>query len=174
MVRGRMPFPAAWITMRHVDSSRKYRPGGSARPYAQANGRVRSSLPGGRSLLQLQRGSFQCRELSNVLEAVDQAAAQGVRHGGGAGQRTLAPRPSTPPLAQRTSSRVATGIPSALQSRTQPCGAGMEVDAPHLHAQRVLRDAVDVVGCRSSAVCKMGSTQPPIAPIMRNYLRRCV
>ncbi|KAF0154264.1 MAG: hypothetical protein FD159_2637 [Syntrophaceae bacterium] len=173
-MRGRMPFPATWFTLCHVDSSRKIGSRGVARSYSQTDGYFWCSLSGRWSNGDDASRNLRHAKFSSLLESFVAPETSWMQDGGGTRQCSLASCTSPAPLAQQTSSCLAAGFPATLQSRPEPGGTGLEIDPPSVHAQCLFPDDSEAGYCYSNTICKVVPTQSPVAPIMRNYLRRYV
>ncbi len=174
MVRRRVPFSTTRIALRHVGSSRRRRSGVTACADAQADGGVWRRLSGGRQAVDSAGRHIQRAELSGIFGIPAETAQQGARDGDRLGQRPMAPCPCAASVAPQASPRHTPGVPSALQSRSEPGRARMETHSPSLYAQRLFRHSSETHPECPATVRPVVQAKPSIAQVMRNYLRRRV
>lgn len=168
MVRGRMPLPTTWFTLCHVDSSRKFGSRDAARPDSQAVSRFWCGLPGRWPNGDNASGNFQHAKLSSFLEPLVAPETPWMQVGSDTRQCPLASCTSPATLAPQTSSCPAVGFPTALQSRSESSGKGLETDPPSVHAQCLFPDSPKSDYCCSNTICEVVPTQSPVAALMRN------
>jgi len=174
VVRGRMPLPAAWFTLCHVDSSGKLGSRGTACPDPETDGRIWCGVPGRWENGDVAGPDIQRRKLSNLHERFVAPKTAWMQDGDRPRQCPVAPCAGAAPLAPRASSCLATGFSASLQSRSESGGTSLEIDSPPVHAQCLFPEPPGTGQRCSHAICQVVSTQSPVAPIMRNHLRRFV
>lgn len=169
-----MPLPAAWFTLCHVDSSRKFGSRGDACPDPKAYGHIWCGLPGRWENGDDAGQDIQRRKFSNIHEPFVAPETAWMQDGDSARQCQVASCAGTAPLAPQASSCLATGFSASLQSRSESGGTSLEIDSPPVYAQCLFPDPSETGYRCSNTICKVVSTQFPVAQIMRNYLRRYV
>lgn len=163
MVRRRMPLPATWFMLCHVDSSGKFGSGSVACPHSQASGRFWRSLSGRWTNGDDAGQNFRCRKFSSIFGVFAATASSWTKIDSGARQRTVAPCEGVAALAQQVSTCFAIGFSPALQSGLESNRKSMEADASFVHAQYLLSNHRGFDCSCSEPIYEVVSTQSPTA-----------
>src|SRR5208283_1020573 len=169
-------LPATWFALPDVDSTGDQGSDFAACAHAPQRGLLWRRAPARRAILfptrdpQVQRAHL----LGLPACAVPYQRRQPAAGGGDHGQCPLPPRPTPPRLARATCQPLRPGLLAAVQPGAQPHRTGLETHTPTVLTQPLLPDPRRSHQLCRESICKLESGQHHPAPIMRNYLRRCV